>query len=366
MLYNPKTPSAHGGDIYRYREAAGSRPLIDFSANTNPLGLPHGVIRALRGSAEQFDRYPDPHCRGLRAALADFHGIDAERIVCGNGAADLIYRLACLVKPKHALVTAPTFSEYAKALAESGCGCIDAAPLKPPSFHNDVSILARIFEETEILFLCSPNNPTGHTVPEDLLRAIVERCAQNNVLLVVDECFNGFLDDPPAHSAVSLLGQYPRLAVLNAFTKTYAMAGLRLGYLLCGGQDIAENIAALGQAWSVSAPAQIAGLAALGEGEYLQRSRRLIKEERRFLKNGLADLGIEVLGGEANFIFFRVNEENGFAPAAFFAALLEQGILVRSCANYPGLDNSYYRIAVKKRTENRKLIAALKTIRGRA
>jgi threonine-phosphate decarboxylase len=355
-------PPAHGRDIYRCR-AEGFGPLLDFSANINPLGLPKGVVRALRHSAEQFDRYPDPQCRELRAALAARHHVAAEQILCGNGAADLIYRIAFCVKPKHALVPAPAFSEYAKALSESGCALSEPPLLAhQDSFPKD-SLLDLITSETEILFLCNPNNPTGLCLPQDVMEAAAERCNRQGVLLVVDECFNEFLDDPDAHSLVPLLGRYPRMAILKAFTKTYAMAGLRLGYLLCGGADLAGKIASTGQAWSVSGPAQIAGIAALAETDYLERSRRLIKQERRYLKTALRNLGISAVSGEANFIFFRLGAESGFSRTAFFARLLEQGILVRNCANYPGLDDSCYRVAVKKRAENRALAAALKKIR---
>jgi threonine-phosphate decarboxylase len=349
----------HGGDIYDL-----SPDILDFSANISPLGLPPGVLEAVRREAPRFDIYPDPRCGKLRELLGLYHGIDPKRIVCGNGAADLIYRIVKYLNPHKALLAVPSFSEYEKALVEGDCK-ITRYTLPAPLFGGNAGILPLITGETDILFLCNPNNPTGLLWNRDLMENIITRCRDTNTVLVIDECFNEFLDDPSGNSAIGFLNANSGLIILKAFTKVYAMAGFRLGYILCGDEEQSRGIAGIGQAWSVSSIAQIAGIAALKEKGYVEEVRRLVKTERKFMKAALGDLGLEVLGGEANYIFFKVTENSGFEKSCFFESILSCGFLLRSCANYPGLDDSYYRAALRRHEENKKLIYVLQSLRIR-
>ncbi|MDR2518431.1 MAG: aminotransferase class I/II-fold pyridoxal phosphate-dependent enzyme [Spirochaetaceae bacterium] len=352
----------HGGDIYTPRYETG-RDVLDFSANISPLGTPAGVIAAIRDEASRLDRYPDPYCRELRGALSRRHRIAPEHIVCGNGASDLIYRLVQWRKPREALLPSPGFSEYGKALEESGC-TVRRYPLKEPDFQLDEPFLSHIRKGTDMLFLCNPNNPTGLTVPPGLLREIILRCAACGALLVADECFNEFLDDPALHTVEGALREFPGLCILKAFTKLYGLAGLRLGYLLCGDTAHAEGAARTGQAWPVSAAAQSAGVAALEERGYAEAVRRLIRAERETMKAGLQGAGLEVLSGEANYLFVKIPASSGFDRQNFFKNLRDAGFLARNCADYPGLDNTYCRLAVRKPEENRMLLEALRRMRN--
>lgn len=350
----------HGGDIYSACFSGGKIPL-DFSSNLNPLGLPKAAVRAIKKEAADFSVYPDPLCRRLRSALGGRNRIEAERIVCGAGAADIIFRIVRCCRPRRALVLAPTFSEYEKAVAETG-GETGYFRLEYPRFNAGPPLVSAITKEVELFFLCNPNNPTGNLIPPDVLEAIIERCNITQTLLVIDECFNDFLDDPAANSAVRFLDTASKLIVLKAFTKTYAMAGLRLGYALCSTPGIAGEIADTGQSWPVSLAAERAGLAALEDEAYLKQSRSLVRRERKRLKALLSNLGLEVLGGEANYIFFRIPEAGPFRKESFLKDMLDRGILLRSCANYRFLDDSYYRAAVKKPSDNDTLIAALEDL----
>jgi threonine-phosphate decarboxylase len=356
----------HGGDIYipGFKKRAGfpgaGEAPLDFSANISPLGLPPGVLTALTREAPSFDRYPDPRCGELREALAKHHGLGADRIVCGNGAADLIYRIVRRLKPKRALILSPSFSEYAKALEEADCTVV-RYELRYPSFQVGEDILPLI-PGMDLMFLCNPNNPTGLLIDPGLVQGICQACVAAGVVLAADECFNEFLDTPGAHTLIGSLADSPGLIILKAFTKLYAMAGLRLGYILCGSPETARDIAGTGPPWSVSAVAQRAGIAALQEKAYVGELRRMIKAERETMKAALTGLGFEVLGGEANYLFFRISGFRGFDGDVFFQSLLNRGILLRSCANYPGLDGSYYRAAVRTPAENRVFLEVLQNI----
>ena len=341
-------PYEHGGDIYGGREIR-----LDFSVNTNPMGMPESVQMAIGNGGVEDTRYPDPYCRRLRAALsARYGGVAAEQILCGNGASDLILRLCACLRPRTVLTPAPTFSEYGRSAALYG-GAVRTYPLRRENgFALDRGFLSALTTDVDLLFLCNPNNPTGRLCDPALLEGIAARCQENGTYLMVDECFIEFTH---GKSLIPLLEKYPRLLILRAFTKTYAMAGLRLGFLLGGDADLLDRIAAFGAEWSVSTVAQRAGLAALGEENWMERTRVFVAEERRWLTEQLTALALTVYPGEANYLLIR-----GERP--IYQALLERGIMVRSCVSFIGLDDKDFRIGIKTRAENEILIEALKEV----
>lgn len=347
----------HGGDLESYRREYGREPL-DFSANCNPLGVPAGVVQAIRDAAAQADGYPDPLCRELGEAIAGKMGLSPQQVLCGNGAADLIHRLVLARKPGIALVPAPSFAEYELALKTVGCRVIRHPLELAAGFALTGSILAALQPDVEILFLCNPHNPTGRTIAPDLLLQIVEACERKGILLVLDECFNGFLDEPAGHTLRRSLARCKHLLIIDAFTKLYGMAGVRLGYCLSADAALLGEMRRAGQPWAVSSLAQAAGIAALQEDEYIRRTRALIRAERAFLLAGLKALGVKVSGGEANFIFFQTESPD------LAGRMRESGILIRDCRNYAGLSEGYYRIAVRRPDQNRRLIEVLRRAIG--
>lgn len=338
----------HGGDWAGYRAEFGCDAL-DFSANVSPLGLPTGVAAAITNVLPTADRYPDPLCRELRAALAGAEGVPADWILCGNGAADLIFRLALAVRPRRALLPAPTFAEYEAALQTVGCAVQRVFLREENTFAVTEEFIDAVTPETDIVFLCQPNNPTGQVTPPALVERLVRRCAECGAVLVVDECFLDFLPDRDAWTAKQLLRDAPQLIILKAFTKLYAMAGVRLGYALCGDAALLEKMRGAGQPWAVSSLAQAAGLAALQETAYAGAVRALIAEQRPRMAAGLRALGLRVMDGQANYLLFRATPDFG-------EKLRRRGAVVRSCANYPGLDAAWYRTAVRTAEENTRLL----------
>ena len=338
----------HGGDWAGYRAEFGCDAL-DFSANVSPLGLPAGVAAAITNALPTADRYPDPLCRELRAALAGAEGVPADWILCGNGAADLIFRLALAVRPRRALLPAPTFAEYEAALQTVGCAVQRVFLREENEFAVTEEFIDAVTPETDVVFLCQPNNPTGQVTPPALVERLVRRCAECGAVLVVDECFLDFLPDRDAWTAKQLLRDAPQLVILKAFTKLYAMAGVRLGYALCGDAALLEKMRGAGQPWAVSSLAQAAGLAALQETAYAGAVRALIAEQRPRMAAGLRALGLRVMDGQANYLLFRATPDFG-------EKLRRRGAVVRSCANYPGLDAAWYRTAVRTAEENTRLL----------
>lgn len=348
MLYQTENP--HGGDRW------GREIELDFSANTNPLGTPPAVRRAVLAAAEYLDRYPDPRCRELTAAIARFEGVGEEKVLCGCGAAELIFSFCSAVRPKRALELAPTFSEYSAALAAVGYR-VDRYCLKREEDFRLTPAFLSVLEagDWDVLFLCNPNNPTGQAIAPDLLDAVLEICRRKSIRLFLDECFLDLTDGGEALSLRDKLAEYPGLFILKAFTKSYGMAALRLGYCLSRDPALLGAMGRVVQPWNVSLPAQLAGMAALGETGFLEETRRLIPAERAFLRTGLAGLGLAVCPSQANFLLF-------YSEAPLAERLLDRGILIRSCANYHGLGRGWYRAAVRRHGENRRLLAELEEI----
>ena len=336
----------HGGDIY------GHPGVIDFSANINPLGIPDAVVEAVRACADRVDAYPDASCRELRAALARVEGASADSIVCTAGASDLMQRVCLALRPAAALVTAPCFSGYEQVLEQVGARIVRHELREDEGFDLTERIIGDIGEDIDLVFLCSPNNPTGLTIPRDLVVSVVEAAADVGAVVVLDECFLDFTREP---SCVPLIGKYPNLVVMRAFTKLYAMAGLRLGYGICSDSGFVSQLEQAGQTWAVSTPAQHAGVAALGVEGWTDRTREFVDEQRKVLVRGLESLGLRVIPGEANYLLF-------WSDCALYEPLLERGFLIRRCENYVGLGRGWYRIAVRTEQENAALIAALQDV----
>lgn len=349
--------SIHGGDWAGFEEQYHRTPL-DFSVNVSPLGVPEGVVHAIQRAAAEADRYPDPLCRKLREKITEKEGVSAEQILCGNGAAELIFRVVLAKKPRRALLLAPTFAEYEAALRTVGCEIICYHLREENDFALDDGILATISPDTEMVFLCQPNNPTGITTPRSLLCEILAQCRSVGALLVLDECFCDFLDEPMAHSLTGELGHGGELLILKSFTKLYAIAGVRLGYCLSRDTALLETMVSAGSPWSVSSLAQAAGLAALEEVDYVRQVRTLIQTERPWLAAQLRGLGLRVVPGEANYLLFRC-----IIPLA--EPLAQRGILLRECGSYRGLDDSWYRAAVRTHEENQRLIQAMGEVLAR-
>ena len=246
----------HGGDIYRHKN------VLDFSSNCNPYGTPEGVKKAGAAAMELVCHYPDVECEGLRRALAQAERVPMESIICGNGAADLIFGLVLALKPAKALLLAPTFAEYEQAL--TACGCVTEYYFlsEEEGFRPGEEFLDHIGKDTDMVFFCNPNNPTGVAAEPEYLKKLAQRCRDTGTFLVLDECFEDFLEEAEKYSMKGYLEEYPQMFLLKAFTKKYAMAGIRLGYGFCGDPQILGKMKEVMQHWKVSVVDQEAGIAA--------------------------------------------------------------------------------------------------------
>lgn len=336
----------HGGDTY------GLGPVIDFSASLNPLGMPGPVVRALQDGAASFSAYPDPHSRDLVRKIAEAHNVDPSLVAVTAGASDAFGRIVEVVRPHRALLCSPCYSGYEQALLPAHARVEYHSLVAREHFDVTERLIDDLVPETDIVFLCSPNNPTGRVMSRELLCKVARTADRWGTYVVVDECFLPLAGE---HSAITLVDRFPQLIVVRAFTKTYAMAGLRLGYCVCARADLAAAVRAAGMPWAVSTPAQAAGLAALDAPGYLDLAREYVAAERERVEAGLAGLGLLVVPSAANYVLFQ-------GPVGLRERLLQRGLLIRSCENFRGLDATWYRVAVRTTDDNERLLAAMREV----
>lgn len=349
----------HGADIYTASRKLGisENKIIDFSSNINPLGIPKGVQIAAIDSIKYSNRYPDINYRELANSISMYENVPVEWIFASNGAAEAIYRIALNFIPHNGLILAPTFSEYEQALKTVGTNIKYFNLIEENNFKVTDKILNSINDEVDIVFICNPNNPTGQLTDKKLLEVIISQSKSVGAIVIIDECFLDFVEDREKYSVSNILKKYDNLIILKAFTKIYAIPGLRLGYCLSSNTKIIRGLKNSGPPWNVSTIAQAAGKAALKERDYLAKSIIYVNEQRKYLVDEMKNLKIKVYESHANYVFFKIIEKIDLKEE-----MLKSGILIRSCSNYMNLDHHYYRIAVKSKVENKLFIKKLKEI----
>lgn len=343
--------SIHGGDIYR------NRVELDFSVNINPFGIPQRVKEALHLAVEHCDAYPDLRAEALYHAIAGMHQIPEERLVCGNGASELFAAILQAMRPKRVLIPVPSFYGYEHAAAAAGAEIVFYEMKECDDFVLTEDFLSALTEEIELVFLANPNNPVGNLIKPQLLCSIAEVCRKRNITLVLDECFLPFSGEEETASFLAYKKEYPNVIVVRAFTKLFAIPGVRLGYLVCQDAGIAARIRSVLPEWNLSVFAQQAGIAACRENAYMRESKDFVVREREWLAGELRKHGIKVFLSKADFLLL-------YADRPLAKELLAEGILIRDCSNFRGLSEGYYRVAVKKREENMCLLDAIVKVCG--
>ena len=331
----------HGGDIYT------NTVKLDFSVNVNPFGIPKGVEDALHQTVVRCQQYPDIRAFELKEAVAKQLAVPKEYLLFGNGASEVFMGIIHALKPRNVLIPIPSFYGY-QYVAEAVESKIRYFSMeKENSFLLGKKLLEALTEDIDVLFLANPNNPTGKRLERDYLREVLAICREKGIYVVLDECFISFCEGDV--SLVSEIEEYPNLLLVQAFTKLYAIPGVRLGFLISSNKILLQKIARQLPEWNLSVFAQEAGIACVKEKAFVKQTVEYVKKERAFLTEQLQKMGLEVFDGEGNFILV-------YTEKPLYELLLERGILIRDCQNFKGLTKGYYRIAVKSREENKILL----------
>jgi threonine-phosphate decarboxylase len=349
----------HGGNVDAWARSAGIEAgrMLDFSASINPLGPPPSARKAFIKSYGEISRYPDPYGEKLKEALAEHHRMGPSEVLLGNGSTQLIYLLCAALRPRKGLVVGPAFSEYANALALSGANIRRFTLSADDGFQFLLQqFMAAWDKDCDIVFLPRPNSVTGQVIPKTEIESIARVASTRKSIVVIDEAFIDFVEKD---SIKTLLRQNPYLIVLRSLTKYYALPGLRLGYLLGEACRVAQ-LAAHQEPWSVNAPALSVALACLKDAGFTSKTERWLTKERKFLSERLKTIeGLHPFASQTNFLLVKIgrNDIDGLQLRSF---LSRKKILIRACNSFAGLGAEYFRIAVRRRKDNLRLLAALK------
>jgi threonine-phosphate decarboxylase len=360
MTELPEKTPPHGGDVYHLARSLGIdlADLLDFSASINPLGLPPGLNGAVQEALKEIVHYPDRSCQKLRAALAAYHRLAPEAILVGNGSTELIYLAARALELRRGLIVTPAFSEYEHALGLVRVPAAFQATTEPQNFT-----LQEIPEVQpgDLLFLAHPASPSGALLDPELFLAVAVAIEAAGAYILLDEAFVDFVEEA---SLKIHLGRFSCLLILRSFTKFFGIPGMRLGFLL-GAPELVTRLAAAQEPWSVNTMAQAMGVACLADQDYMSRTRSLIKEERKFLFNRLAALpGLSPFPSMVNYLLVKLTRPGMTAPG-LRQQMLAHRVVIRDASNFRGLDERFFRIAVRSREDNEKLLMALEACLGR-
>jgi histidinol-phosphate aminotransferase len=350
--YVPGKPIEELAREYGLAEAT----IIKLASNENPRGPSPRVRAAIAAAAGEVTRYPDGNAFELKRALAARHGIERDHVVLGNGSNDVLELAAqAFLRPGDDAVYAQhAFAVYALATQARGATGIEV-PAR--DFGHDLDAMrAAITPRTRVIFVANPNNPTGTWLPAAALQAFLA-AVPREVLVVLDEAYDEYLDAAQRSPSVTWLGAYPNLLVARTFSKAYGLAGLRVGYGLMA-SAVSALLDRVRQPFNVNSVAQAAALAALADPDYVAESAALNREGLRELAAGLDALGVGYVPSHGNFLLVRVG-----AAAEIYAQLLRQGVIVRPVANY-GLPE-HLRVTVGLPAENRRFLGALAGALGR-
>lgn len=350
----------HGGNIYSLARELGRPPgsILDFSSNVSPLPLPEGLRESLISHLDEICCLPEVDSLGLREALAGRYGLSPTQFLVGGGTTEWIYSLPRVLKPDKVVVPLPTYSDYADAARSASCHIETLGPwphAEPTANAEILESLSQAAKGHSLVYLCNPNNPTGRFIYTKELKQVISR--RREATWVVDESYAPFVT-PDLESSMISEKFPPNLVVLRSFSKIYRIPGLRLGYAV-GANDLIELLASGARPWAVSRLAQIAGKYLVDQIGYEQDVRDYCKKEKaRFLSNFAEFSPLKSVEGVTHFMLFQV-----LAPwtAAYIAEnLRKDGILIRNCANFVGLEGEYVRISLRSSSENDSLINSLK------
>ena len=382
----------HGGNIYKVFREKNIKEILDCSSNINPYGIPESLKKRITENLEILERYPDPDYIELRQKLAHLNKVDVSNIILGNGATEIIFLFMEVVNPQKVLIVSPTFGEYERAVKatervenssilgnsdkkkddENSCGKqkieIEYFELKESvNFKLNIHNLKNELEKKyDLLIICNPNNPTGKFLKLDKTEEILKECNKYNTKLFIDEAFIDFLKDGMKKSIINTKENKQNLFVTRAFTKFFAMPGLRLGYGIYFDKKLEKRISEKKEPWSVNNIAEMAGLTVLDDTKYIEETLKWIEEEKIYMYEKLNKIsGIKVYETEVNFITGKIEDNfilKGLNVKILREKMLEQGILIRDASNFNFLDERFFRLAIKDRENNDRVIETLKKI----
>ncbi len=355
----------HGSDLEKIEEYyhIPKDEIISFGANVNPLGLSNAVKEKLIDNLDIISTYPDRNYKSLKKAISDYVNISASHIVVGNGSTELISLLISQRMPKKALLLGPTYSEYARELSLIG-GTMSYYNLKESEdFHLDINdFLSVITEDTDLVIICNPNNPTSSALTCKELEEIIYECEKRDIFVMIDETYVEFAPSIASITAIPLVDRYDNFMVIRGVSKFFAAPGLRFGYGITSNEAFLASLLEHQNPWSLNSIGAYAGELMLNDYNYIQQTRDLICSERDRMVHALSQLeGAKVYDACGNFILVKILKEGVTSFDVFEACILEK-MMIRDCSSFESLEGEFIRFCIMNRADNTKLLDCLTKI----
>ncbi len=355
-------PAFHGSDLEKIEEIyhIPKEEIIPFGSNVNPLGLSETVRRDLAGHLDIITRYPDRSYTSLKEAIAEHTGCKKEQVIVGNGTTELISLVISVISPRKALVLGPTYSEYERELSLVGGTATDYYLKEADDFRLDVpDFLSCLDEDTGMVILCNPNNPTSSALTQGELAQIFDVCRRKQVFVLVDETYAEFAPDTGAITAIPLTETYDNVLVLRGVSKFFAAPGLRFGYGITGSQMLLERLTARQDPWSLNSVGAYAGERLLKDTVYIEETQALMNTERDRVLSALNESpDYKPYPVNANFVLVRILKD-GVTAADVFEKAIHEKMMIRDCSTFKSLDGEYIRFCFMTPEEDDHLLACL-------
>ena len=354
---------SHGGDVWGFARKYNIplEKVHDFSGPINFMGPAPKAVEAVQRYAKLIRFYPDPNPIELKTKIAEYvgHGVDASNIILGNGSIELIYMITeAFHRGFKAVIPIPSFTEYEKATLRVGGEPVFVKP--PDNFALDVEAVKKaITDDTRLVSLCNPHSPSGTLYAKKIILDLVEFCQKRNVVVSVDENYIEFAEKGQDNTMAGYAKKYENLFVIRSVTKFYGMPGIRLGYGIAV-ESLIETLQTVRQPWSINSLAGYATIAAITDKEFIDNTKRSIAQERTRFAEMLSEIDeLHVFPSVTNFLLVKILT-NKFTATDLKEELAKEGLLIRDCSTFMGLDNSYFRVTVRSTQENLALLKAVK------
>lgn len=360
-----KKQEFHGSDLEKVEAYYGIKKedIIPFAGNVNPLGISPLLKKSMASHIESISEYPDRDYKELRSTLALYCNVPMEHIIVGNGATEMISLTMQLLRPKHALLFSPTYSEYTREIDLVG-GHVEEYFLREDlDFKLDLNdLISKLTDDIDLLAICNPNNPTSSALNTEEITKILTHCKLHDIFVMIDETYVEFAPDINEITAVPLTQEFTNLMVLRGVSKFYAAPGMRLGYGVTGNMDFLAKMREKQTPWSLNSLGAYAGELMFKDQEYIQKTRNLILSERDKLYKELKELPTyKVYPAYANFILLKI-QKPGLTSSDAFEACIKEGLMIRDCASFQCLDGEFIRFCIMMPEDNTRLLNVLKQL----
>lgn len=359
----------HGGNIYKIFREKKIDEILDYSSNINPFGLSQNLTKVINENLSALERYPDPDYIKLREKIAKVNDVNMENIIVGNGATEIIFLFMKVLQPKKVLIISPTFGEYERAIKSTEIkeNEIEINYFELKEKDNFILNIEKLKKELEnnynLVVICNPNNPTGKFLKKNELEEILKKCNEKNINLFIDEAFIEFVENWREETIIKTNLNKKNLFIIRAFTKFFAIPGLRLGYGICFNKEIIEKMKMKKEPWSVNNIAEIAGITVLDDFSYIEKTENWIKIEKKYMYEKLSEINkIIPFETKVNFILVKIKDEVNLDVKELREKMMNKGILIRDASNFTFLNEKYFRLAIKDRENNNKVLKILKEI----